>query len=114
MENVDKAKESLITMIKAEIPYEDGEPAQLDRRSSASSNSEVEPQENVSIMGQIAKRIRLDKEQQVRGFLTILKPLYTCIFAGRGDGGGDAGECREGLPRPPARGRRVPQVWGLV
>lgn len=101
--NVDAAKASVINLIKAEIPYEDSEPAQQDRRSSASS-VEVE-QENVSIMGQIAKKIELDKEQQVKGFLAILKPVDTCSFAGRGDGGGDAGERGRGLPGPPARGR---------
>jgi hypothetical protein len=66
VENVDAAKKNLISLIKAEILYEEGEPAQHDRRSSASSTSDVEPHE--SIMGQIAKKIRLDKEQQVRGF----------------------------------------------
>jgi hypothetical protein len=113
-ENVDAAKKSVITMIKAELPCdEDTELAQHDRRSSASSIGEVEQQENVSIMGQVAKRIKLDKEQQVRGPIVILKPVYTCPFTGRGDGGGHAGEHPGGLPRPPAGGRGVPQVRGL-
>jgi hypothetical protein len=40
--------------------------------SSASSTSE----ENISIMDKIAKKIKLDEEQQVRGFLAILKLIH--------------------------------------
>jgi hypothetical protein len=91
VENVDAAKKNLIAMVKAELPHDEAsEPDQPDRRSSTSTIGELEQHENVSIMGAIAKRIKLDKEQQVGVHIVILNPVYTCPFAGRGNAAGDA------------------------
>ena len=64
--NVEAAKEELVSLIKAELPHgEDIELAQPDMTTSVGSIGEVEKQDS-SIMGMVAKRIRLNREQQVR------------------------------------------------
>ena len=64
------AKERLIALIKNELEIDDSEPALVERRSSStsehSSEPSTEPAKKSSIMEQIAKKIRLDKEQRVR------------------------------------------------
>ena len=60
------AKERLIALIKNELEIDDSKPAVVERRSSSTSEPSTEPAKKSSIMEQIAKKIRLDKEQRVR------------------------------------------------
>ena len=71
--NAIAAKKRLITLIKKELEIDDSVPALVERKpSSASEPATEQPAKKASIMEQVAKKIRLDKEQRVRcGFCLI-------------------------------------------
>jgi hypothetical protein len=73
--NAEKAKRTVIDLIKAELPSDVAEPAEVYR--SASTSSEVsEPEDRTTstgnIMANITKRIRLEKQEQQE------KVVYEC------------------------------------
>ena len=70
-ENAAAAKEKLIRIVKFEVDMDDNEPFLVDRSSSSSEPPVEDPAKKVSIMEQISKKIRLDKEQRVRGGLCM-------------------------------------------
>jgi hypothetical protein len=59
-------KESLINLIKYEMEDDTVEPVLVERKSSSSDIAAEESNHSVSIIEQISKKIRLDREKKVK------------------------------------------------
>ena len=75
-------KDKLINIIKSDMEDDTTEPVLIERRSSSSDVVGEESNHNISIIEQISKKIRLDREQKVRLDLTRLE-LYNKIIVTR-------------------------------